>query len=199
MNGAVTDGTAIYFNGFGDGIVRVAVADGAHANLAIPADVSVLGLAVYAGNLYLAARDSSPRGGSILKLPATGGATTTLASNIDPPAHLVAGPSGLAWVAWPVPGQDGSPRIARAELDGSEVTTLAAHAADALVLDGDTLYIENGGISRVPARGGAEVTLFPNLDKPGLLSVSNGQAAWVSPYSQVPLDTTPWSLVTTCW
>jgi hypothetical protein len=202
MDGAVSDGAALYFNGYGGGITRVAISDGTRTDLplpTVPTGILVHALAMHAGELYVAAQDLTNFSGYILKLPVGGGAATTLASNIGQPTAITAGPSGIYWVEWPLLGQGGDARIVRAGLDGRGATTLLTHGADSIVLDGDTLYIANGGISKVPAGGGAEVTLVPNLKQPGRLAVSNGNAAWVDPVSQALSDPTVPSLATTCW
>ena len=110
IDGAVADSTAIYFNGFGDGIVRVAVADGARTDLALPAGLSVDAIAVNGGAVYVAAQDlasTSPTNGLIMKMPATGGPAQTLITNIGHPWSLVADASGLFWVEDPPVGSFG--------------------------------------------------------------------------------------------
>ena len=201
IDGAVADSRAIYFNGFGGGIVRVAVADGSRTDLALPAGLYVDAIAVNGGAVYVAAQDlasTSPTNGLIMKMPATGGPAQTLITNIGHPWNLVADASGLFWVEDPPVGTFGDGHLAGAALDGSAMRTLLSHGARALAISRGDLYFAWSGIGKVPVGGGAETTLVPGLNAPGMLHISGGSAVWVDPVSQARSDPTVPSLMTTC-
>ncbi len=202
VDGAATDGVAIYFPGYGPGITRVAVADGAESALALPRALGVNAVAVHAGFVYVAAYDglsASPSKGVIVKIPTAGGAPQTLVSNIGNPWSLVADGSGLFWVEDPPEGTFADGHIARADLDGRNVRTLVAHGAHSLAVEGGDLYFASDSINRLPVGGGHVMTLVPGLNAPGLLTVANGNAVWVDPVTQALSDPTVPSLMTTCW
>jgi hypothetical protein len=202
IDGAVTDGTAIYFSGYGGGIVRVVVADASQSTLSLPRSLEVNAIALHDGVVYVAATDlgsASPTNGTIVAIPATGGSARTVLTNIGHPWNLVAAASGLYWVEDPPVGVYGDSHIARAGLDGTGVRTLVSDGASALAVDGADLYFANGSIGKVPVAGGAVTTLVPGLKAPGLLIVSGGTAVWVDPASQALSDPTVPSLMTTCW
>jgi hypothetical protein len=202
IEGAVTDGTAIYFSGYGGGVGRVAVADGSRTDLPLPPALGVNALALHAGVLYVAATDlssASATNGIIVKIPADGGSMQPVVANIGHPWNLVADASGLFWVEDPPVGTFADSRIVRAGLDGSGARTLVPHGARALVVSGGDLYFAWDAIARVPVGGGAVTTLVSGLKAPGLLGVSKGNAVWTDPVSQALSDPTVPSLSTTCW
>jgi hypothetical protein len=202
VDGAVTDGTAIYFNGYGGGITRVAVADGSESTLPLSNALGVNALAVHDGVVYVAAADltsANPSNGVIVKMPTTGGSPQTIVANIGHPWSLVADASGLYWVEDPPVGTFGEGRIARAGLDGRGLRTFISHSARALAIDGGFLYFAWDTIGKVPVAGGQEITLVSGLNAPGLLAVSGGNAVWVDPIFQALSDPTLPALMTTCW
>jgi hypothetical protein len=202
IDGAVTDGTAIYFSGYGGGIMRFVAADASQSTLSLALSLEVNAIAVHDGVVYVAAIDlgsASPTNGTIVAIPATGGSARTVLGNIGHPWNLVAAASGLYWVEDPPVGTFGNGHVARAGLDGSSVRTLMLHGARALALDGGYLYFAWDTIGKVPVAGGQESTLVPGLKTPGLLAVSGGNAVWVDPTSQALSDPTVPSLMTTCW
>jgi hypothetical protein len=152
--------------------------------------------------LYVAAEDltsTSATNGLILRLPAAGGAATTIVSNIGHPWSLVADTTGLYWSQDPPTGTFGNGQIVRAALDGTGQRTLVNHEATSLVLSDGDLYLTMGSLSKIPAGGGDEVPLVTGLKNPGLLTISDGNAAWVDPVSKALSDPTVPSLMTTCW
>jgi hypothetical protein len=201
IDGAVTDGTAIYFNGYGAGIVRVVVADGSASTL--PLALGVNAIAVHGGVVYAAATDltsTNPSNGLIVRMPTTGGPPQTIVANIGHPWSLVADANGLYWAEDPPVGVFGDGHVARAGLDGSGVRTLLPHGARALAVDGADLYFAWDAIGKVPLGGGAVTTLVPGpLKAPGMFTISNGNAVWVDPVFQALSDPTEPLLVTTCW
>jgi len=202
IDGAVTDGTAIYFSGYGGGIVRVVVVDASQSTLSLARSLEVNAIAVHDGVVYVAATDlgsASPTNGTIVAIPATGGSARTVLANIGHPWNLVAAASGLYWVEDPPVGTFGDGHVSGAGLDGSGVRTLMLHGARALALDGGYLYFAWDIIGKVPVAGGQETTLVPGLKAPGLLTVSAGNAAWVDPVVLALSDPTVPSLMTTCW
>jgi hypothetical protein len=202
LDGAVTDGKAIYAPGAGGGVMRFAVADGARTDLVLPTTFSIDALAVFAGTVYVAAQDlgnTTATNGVIVKLPATGGAIETVASNIGHPWSLAADASGLYWVEEAPIGQFGDAHVVHAGLDGQGKKTLLTHGASSLVLSDGALFLASDGISKLPLAGGAEVPLVTGLQGPGRLVVANGNAAWVDPEFPSRSATTMPSLMTTCW
>jgi hypothetical protein len=200
IDGAVTDGTAIYFNGYGGSIVRVDVGDGSRSDLPLPTSLGVNAIAVQGGSVFIAGYvGTSPTNGTIVKVPTTGGNMQTLVTNIGHPWSLVADASGMYWVEDPPVGTYGDGRIARAGLDGRGLRTLIPHSARALGVDGGFLYFTWDTIGRVPVAGGQEITLVSGLNAPGLLAVSGGNAVWVDPIFQALSDPTVPQLMTTCW
>lgn len=202
LEGAVTDGTAIYAPAGGSGVTRIALADGARTDLTLSASLLLDSLAVHAGSVYVAAQDlssSSASSGLIVKVPATGGPALTVVSNIGHPRSLVADASGLYWVEEPPVGQFGDSHVVHAGLDGKGMKTLLTHGAGSLALDGGTLYLASDSISRMALPDGAEVPLVTGLQGPGRLVVSGGNAAWVDPEFPSLSATTPPSLMTVCW
>jgi hypothetical protein len=202
VDGAATDGVAIYFAGYGPGVTRVAVADGAESTLALPRSLGVNAVAVHDGFVYVAAFDgsgSNPSNGVIVKMPTTGSAPQTIVTNIGHPWSLVADASGLFWVEDPPEGTFGDGHIARAGLDGSGVRTVLPHSARSLTVDGGYLFFAWDTIGKIPVGGGPVTTLVPGLNAPGLLTVAKGNAVWVDPVTQALSDPTVPSLMTTCW
>ena len=203
MDGAVTDGVALYTAGYAlFSVTRVPISGGASAELTLPRGLEVDALAVRAGIVYVAGQDltsTSATNGLIVKLPATGGAMQTLVANIGPPRSLVADASGLYWVEEPPIGQFGDSHIVHAGLDGKGAKTLLAHGANSLVVSDGFLYIASTGISKLPLAGGDEMPLVTGLQDPGKLVVADGNAAWLDPVVQKLSATTPPSLMTVCW
>jgi len=198
---AVSDGTAIYAPGVNN-IVRIAAADGARSELPLPTAFTVDALAVHAGTLYVAAQDGanqSATNGVIVSLPVTGGPMKTLAENIGHPWTLIADASGLYWEEDPPTGQFTASHVVRTGLDGKGKTTLLDHGARSLVVSDGALYVAMDGLSKVPLAGGDEVPLVTGLQGPGLLVVSDGNAAWIDPEHQALSATTEPSLMTVCW
>jgi hypothetical protein len=204
VDGAVTDGTALYFKGYGVGITRVAIADGARTLLPLSTSLSVNAIALAGGVLYVAATDlgsTSATNGVIVKLPTDGGAAAqTVVADIGHPWSLVADPTGLSWVEDPPTGDFGDPgRVVHSRLDGGGMKTLLDHPARALAVSDGDLFVAWDSISKVPLAGGAETILVPGLTAPGLLTIAAGNAAWVDPVSQAKSDPTVPALMTTCW
>jgi hypothetical protein len=201
MDGATTDGTALYGPGYGFDVSRISIADGAGTDLPLPKGYSIDALALHAGIVYVAAQDlsnTSATNGVIAKLPASGGALQTVVSNIGHPWSLVADASGLYWVEEPPVGQFGDSHVVHAGLDGSGRKTLLSHGANSLVVSDGALFIAADGISKLPLAGGDEVPLVTGLQGPGRLVVADGNAAWVDPVSPALSGPAP-LLMTACW
>jgi hypothetical protein len=201
--GAVTDGTAIYFKGYGPGLPRVVIADGSRTDLPLPAGMVAFALALQDGFVYVAGQDFRAASGTTLngliaRVPTSGGAPETLVANIGHPWNLVADAGGLTWVQDP-PGFAGDSHIVRANRDGTGQRTLANHGASSLAVSGGDLYVAWDSISKIPLAGGAETVLVGGLKGPGLLTISSGNAAWMDPANQALSDPTFPALMTTCW
>jgi hypothetical protein len=202
IDGAVSDGVAIFLDGGAGAIARVSIADRVRTDLPLPHGISIDALAVHAGVLYVAAQDlasTSASNGVILSLAATGGTARALVTDIGHPWSLVADASGLTWVQEPPIGQFSDSLIVHAGLDGKGGKTLLSHGANSLAVSNGDLYLAWDGISKVPLGGGAETSLVSGLQGPGRLVVSNGNAAWVDPEFQARSATTVPALMTTCW
>jgi hypothetical protein len=202
MDGAITDGVALYTPGYTSSVTRVAIADGARTDLSLPNGLLIDTLALHAGIIYVAAQDltsMSATNGIIVKVPTTGGAVETVVANIGHPRSLVADASGLYWIEEPPIGQFVDSHIVHAGLDGKGAKTLLPHGANSLVVSDGFLYIAAPGISKLPLAGGDETPLVTGLQDPGKLVVAGGNAAWLDPVVQALSATTPPSLMTVCW
>lgn len=203
VEGAVADGDAIYFKGYGPGITRVALADAALTTLPLPTGMVAFSLALRDGVVYAAGQDfrsasGTTMNGLIARIQISGGAAETIVANIGHPWSLVADANGLTWVQDP-PGVIGNGSIVRARLDGTGLRPLADHGASALAVGGSDLYVAWDGISKIPLTGGAETVLVGGLKAPGLLALSGRNAAWIDPATKALSDPTPSALMTVCW
>jgi hypothetical protein len=202
-DGAVTDGEALYFKGYGMGIVRISLADATMTTLPLPPGTSSNALAVHAGFVYVAGEDLRAASGTLMngliaRVSISSGAAETIVVGVGHTWNLVADPGGLTWVQDP-PSFEGNGSIVRANFDGTGIRTLANHGASALAVSGGDLYVASDSISKIPLAGGDETVLVSGLKAPGLLVVSDGNAAWVDPATRALSDTTPSAVMTICW
>jgi hypothetical protein len=201
--GAITDGEALYFTGYGGGIVRISLADSTIKTLPLPPGTSPNALAVHGGFVYVAGEDLRAASGTLMngliaRVSISAGVAEAIVVGVGHTWNLVADPGGLTWVQDP-PSLEGSGSIVRANFDGTGIRTLANHGASALAVSGSDLYVANGSISKISLAGGAETVLVPGLKAPALLIVGDGNAAWVDPATRALSDTTPSAVMTTCW
>jgi hypothetical protein len=202
-DGAVADGEALYFKGYGTGIVRISLADATVKTLPLPPGTFPNALAVQGGFVYVAGEDLRAASGTLMnglvaRVNISSGAAEAIVVRVGHTWNLVADPGGLTWVQDP-PSLEGNGSIVRANLDGTGMRTLANHGASALAVSGSDLYVASDSISRIPLAGGTETVLVPGLKAPGLLIVGDRNAAWVDPATKALSDATPSAIVTTCW
>ncbi len=161
---------------------------------------SVRDLAVNSTDVFVAFDDLSNatvRGG-ILKIPKGGGAALVIVATAGLPDAVAADDSAVFWFEQPPVGMFGQGHIARADLDGSKVTSLGALLATALAVGANYLYVLSDTMSRIPRVGGDPEVLASGFSGAGLLRVAGADAVWIDRYTKALSDSTPSSLMSLC-
>jgi hypothetical protein len=195
---AVADVRSVYLTDAGGAILVYTPPSTVATTLSIDVKLSLRALAEHGSYLYVAAEDLAKQKGVILRIVKKGGATKTLITTAGLPDDLAADDQGIYWIEEAPYGTFGDGHIARADLDGTHVESLAGVSASSLAIDDDYVYFLADSLSRVPKRGGKVATLVDGLTGAGLLRVSGADALWVDRYSKALSDPTPSSLMTVC-
>jgi hypothetical protein len=198
---AVADAHSVYLAGSGGDILVYTPPSTVATTLSIDVKLSVRALAEHGSFLYVAVEDLSnfdtPKG-VILRVAKKDGATKTLITTEGLADDLAVDDQSIYWIEEAAYGTFGDGHIARADLDGRHVDSLADATASSLALDDDYVYFLTDSLSRVAKDGGAVTTLATGLNGPGLLRIAGADAVWVDRYSKAKSDATPSSLMAVC-
>lgn len=203
MEAGASDGASLYLAAYTLGAIAKLTPPVASA-VNLPLDstaISVDAIAVHGSFIYVAGQDlgsNDPKAGVIERIPKAGGPAERIVTGIGNPWGLVAGDAGIFWAEDPPKGVFTNGHIARADLDGSNVTTLAAQPASALALQGQNLYFLSDVVGRVPVTGGAVETIATGLEGAAFLRVTGGNVVWVDRFTKALSDPTPMTIATAC-
>jgi outer membrane protein assembly factor BamB len=163
-NGLALGDADVYWTDTGGGQVRSVNKNGGQAVTVSDAPgTDPWGLAVDSTRVYWSVPNFASGGmnATIMSIPLAGGAATTLASNLDSPELVVAGPSNVYWTAL------GPAAVESVPLDGGSVATIARDplGGAGVAIDATDLYWSTGaGIFRAPLAGGAPTRIGPAAD-----------------------------------
>ena len=195
------DASSLYLDQVATGILKFTPPN-TTTTLPLMTTVLVGGIAAHGDYVYVAAQTfaAGSTAGTILRLPKNGGSADTLVANIGQPSNLVVDDSGLYWAEGPPVGTFGAGHIARANLDGSNVTTLVPNTtATSLALHAGRLYFSTAsGIASIPTTGGTVVTLVAGQKSAGALAVAGQNLLWIDPAERALSDSTVPAVLTAC-
>jgi hypothetical protein len=199
---AAADAHSVYIAGASNGVLVYTPPSTDAVTLGLGTNtVSLRALAEHGAYVYAAAEDLSnldkPHG-AIQRIAKTGGAAKTLITTDGLPDDLAVDDQGIYWIEEAPYGTFGDGHIARSDLDGKHVESLAGVSASSIAIDDEYVYFVAEDLSRVPKLGGAVTALVKGLKGPGLLRISGADAVWVDRASKAKSDPTPSSLMAVC-
>jgi hypothetical protein len=198
---ATSDATSAYFAGVGFGEILVFTPPGTDAVTFNLGRLAIRALTTHANDVYAAAQDyTTPAGdrGAIARMAKNGTAAKVLVTTAGLPNDIAVDDQAIYWLEDAPYGTFGPGHIARSDLDGTHVTTLAMVDASALALDAQYVYFVNDSLSRIPKQGGPVEELVPGLEGAGQLHVSGADAVWVNLDGKALSDARPSALMAMC-
>ena len=150
---AVADTRSVYLADSGEGILVYTPPSMVATKLGIDIKLSVRALAENGSYLYVAAEDLTnleKHNGVILRVAKKGGATKALITTEGLPDDIAVDDQGIYWIEEAPYGTFGDGHIARADLDGKHVDSLASVSASSLAMDDDYVYFLADSLSGVP-------------------------------------------------
>ncbi len=144
------------------------------------------GIAVDSANVYWTTVPS-PSGGTVLKIPKTGGAPATLASGLYSPGGIAVSGTNAYWTSQDPAGTNSGVIVQTVPLSGGTPTSAADVLLSAIPgdirLDSNNVYwsvfdYTNGAILRAPLDGGAVATLASGETYPLYMTIDGTHAYW---------------------
>jgi hypothetical protein len=182
-SGMLVDSSGIY--GSDSVSVWVASPNGGAPRILTDTTVSPQAFALQGDTVYVASLGIST--GSIVGIPKAGGPNVTLVAGQAHPGSIAADASGIYWSNWGYGATPGA--LMRANLDGSDVTTLlASDASNSLSIssvaidEASVFWTEQatGLVRKMPKSGGAPQVIAQGLAGPNRITTYAGNVYWLA-------------------
>jgi hypothetical protein len=188
------DPTSVYWDTYEGDIVKAPLDGGSPVTLASGQHAD--GIAVASSNVYWTnwSYDYVPAANpipSVAMVPAAGGATVPLVSDVTPAAFIAVDATSVYWTTWTAtatsPSSSTVNAVMRAALDGGAAYTLASVPGSNVVsefggfgVDGTSVYWSDSRLMKVGLDGGTAVTLLSTTEPVFGVTIGSTNAYWVN-------------------